>query len=189
MRRWLQRLFHSSIEQCARRYGSVEARWDGRDMTTGHSLAARRDGVAARQAAHGFRSKHLTRTALLLGATLLGVLAAYWTRGDQLPARIRWFWFYGLLAHVLVLGFWTWTWASCWQSHCGTLAGRLLLWGVPLGLAITAEAAQKFLRGHVPDWIGLVYNLIGVALGLWLHRLWRPRPKTPHEAVAGCLLK
>ena len=157
-------------------------------------------------------------------------MAAYWTRGDQLPARIHWFWFYGLLAHVVVLGLWAWAWALWWQGYFGrgfpetiralnpgtspapvlrthsppmnpvgtrstaspsfpdksgtqwnaslppgrggawTQAARLLLWIVPVGLAIVAEAAQKFLPGHVPDWIGLAYNLVGVTLGLWLYR-------------------
>ena len=112
--------------------------------------------------------KFISRAALLGGATLFGMLAAQWTRTDQLPATIHWLWIYGLLAHILVLSLWTVAWMFFWRDGLRRRGGRLFGWAIPLAAAAAAELVQKYLPGHFPDWMGFFYNLAGVSLGLLL---------------------
>jgi hypothetical protein len=110
----------------------------------------------------------------LVCATVFGLLIAQLTRSDKLPADVHWHWTYCMAAHVSVLGIWTGAWGGFWRGAFGTRHKFFWQWNVPLAMAVIAELVQKFLPGHIPDWVGLGYSATGVAIGTVANRImWK----------------
>lgn len=129
------------------------------------------------------RSSCLLHPAVLLaGASLVGGLAAYGTRGDMLPKHFPFPWWpVGLAAHVAVLALWTSAWMVFWRQVLGGKGGWRLALAVPLAVALASEIVQAWLPGHDPDLAGLAYSSTGVLLSFRLcrHTVSAPAPSKP----------
>ena len=100
----------------------------------------------------------MLRLFFLAVTTAFGFQVAEWTRWDRMDLGLWPTWPVNISAHLVVLSLWTWAWLWCW--HGSTRLNNLLVSGIPYIAAIAAEAIQYKMKGHVPDIIGLVLNLV-----------------------------
>jgi hypothetical protein len=100
----------------------------------------------------------MLRMLTLAVITVFGFLVSEWTRWDRMDLGHWPTWPVCSLAHLVVLGMWTWAWLWCW--HGSYHLNKRLVSGIPYVAAIAAEAMQYKMPGHVPDVVGLLLNLV-----------------------------
>ena len=102
---------------------------------------------------------------MLIAATALGLAVAHLTRSDLLSGT-------GIgkpvlcLCHVAILWIWAAAWLAFWRNGLNSVGGWPLALSVAVTTAIAAELVQRWLPGHVWDWMGLSCNLAGVVLAV-----------------------
>ncbi len=108
---------------------------------------------------------------LLGSVTCLGFQIAEWSRFDKAPSLPAYLWWgINLFDHVFVLASWSFAWLILWKTVLNRRGGNSLALGVPILMAVLAEGVQKYLPGHIPDMVGLLYSLGGVTLAWGLFR-------------------